>query len=541
PPYIRQEVMGPRDKRRVERRLEQDRARFEEIFWPRWSRRSDMYVYFFAHSTAFLKEGGRLVFLTASSWLDVEYGAALRQFLVENFRLIAVIESVAESFFDGASINTAITVAERERDKSRREANPVRFVQIAKPLDEVYGRYRAAPEFARSIERTAGSVSTSTHRVRLVGQADLSDESGWGRYLRASDLFFRIVERGSARLKRLSDLARVRFGVKTGANDFFYFASPPPDGAGAMKRLGDLATVRRGLTTGANDFFYLSAVGGEEQDAASATLISVEDGAGARRLIESRFLSPVIFSLKEISGVVVERRQARKLLFNCPPARDELSGTRALDYIESGERAGYHLRPTCAARNHWYNAVCGMKPAPLIFPSKVGERWVVALNRDGVFEDKKLYGIFPEKGVRPLLLAALLNSIWARYYAEITCRQMTGAQAIADIDVSVAERILLPDPRSLPASLCKKIESALNEIARRPVLSIFEEVNLDDRRRLDDLVLEAIGFEESSERGSALDHLYAAVTEIVRQRLARSRKPEFRIRKPEAGSQKKIE
>jgi len=40
-----------------------------------------------------------------------------------------------------------------------------------------------------------------------------------------------------------------------------------------------------------------------------------------------------------------------------------------------------------------------MKPAPLIFPSKVGERWVIALNRAGVFEDKKLYGIFPAEGV----------------------------------------------------------------------------------------------------------------------------------------------
>src|SRR6266850_6592178 len=99
-----------------------------------------------------------------------------------------------------------------------------------------------------------------------------------------------------------------------------------------------------------------------------------------------------------------------------------------------------------------------MTPAPLIFPSKVGERWVVALNRAGVFEDKKLYGIFPNCGVPELALAALLNSTWARYYAEITCRQMTGAQAIADIDVAVAEQVLIPDPRKLSAEIKKKLE-----------------------------------------------------------------------------------
>jgi hypothetical protein len=539
PPYIRQEVMGADDKRRVERRLERDRARLPDIYWPRWSGRSDMYVYFFARSIAFLKEGGRLVFLTASSWLDVEYGVALRRFLVENFRLLAVIESDAESFFDDASINTAITLAEREPDHQRRESNIVRFVRVVKPLGEVYSRHQNVSEFARAIERAASPVSAPTHSIRLVRQADLlgSGEQGWGRYLRASDLFFEIVERGSARLKPLSDMAGVRFGVKTGANDFFYFDSEATNGSGAMRRLGDVATVRRGLTTGANAFFYLNTatgqgkVGDRPVDAHPA-LVTVEDGTGARQLIESRFLSPVIFSLKEIAGIVIGPGRARKLLFNCPAARKELAGTRALDYIRSGERAGYHLRPTCAARGRWYNAVRGMKPAPLIFPSKVGERWVVALNRAGVFEDKKLYGIFPERRIRAGLLAALLNSTWARYYAEITCRQMTGAQPIADIDVSVAERILLPDPRALSTSLKRRLEAALNEIARRDVFSVFEEVKRADRRRLDLLVLEAIGFDDELEREKTLDLLYASVTEIVRRRLAKSRHRQPRWRTP---------
>jgi hypothetical protein len=523
PPYIRQEVMGAAGKRRVEERLARDRSRLADIFWPRWSGRSDIYVYFFAHSAVFLKEGGRLVFLTASSWLDVEYGAALRQFLVENFRVIAVIESVAESFFADASINTAITVAEREPREPRREANLVRFVQIVKPLCEVYANYGSASQFASAISSAADPVPALTHRARLVPQGSLlaarrpREGSGWGKYLRAGDVFFDVVERGSARLKHLSNMARVRFGVKTGANDFFYLDNGEAHDKGAMKRLGDVASVRRGVTTGANVFFYLNSVEGRKRGARS--LATVEDGTGARHLIETRFLSPVIFSLKDIGGVVIEPWQAKKLLFDCAAARDELAGTRALDYIRGGERAGYHLRPTCAARERWYSAARGMKPAPLIFPSKVGERWVVALNRAGVFEDKKLYGVFPAIGVRAELLAAILNSTWARYCAEMTCRQMTGAQAIADIDVGVAERILLPDPRNLTTRLKKGLEAALGEIARRDVLSVFEEVKRLDRRRLDSVVLEAIGFDDEAERESLLDRLYDAVTEIVRLRL----------------------
>jgi hypothetical protein len=64
----------------------------------------------------------------------------------------------------------------------------------------------------------------------------------------------------------------------------------------------------------------------------------------------------------------------------------------------------------------------------------------------------------------------------------------------------------------------------LGELARRPVLSIFEEVKRADRQRLDDLVLEIIGFAEKQERDAVLNQLYDAVLELVRRRLARSRK-----------------
>ncbi|HKP84697.1 MAG TPA: N-6 DNA methylase [Blastocatellia bacterium] len=535
PPYIRQEVMGARDKRRIEARLESDRNSSPEIHWPRWSGRSDIYVYFFARSIRFLKAGGRLVFLTASSWLDAGYGAALREFLLNNFRVIAIIESARESFFADASINTNITVLAREADPERREATPARFVQLLEPLGGVLKSDGDAIGLARSIERIDSSVATGAYRVRIMNQADLMSGpnrapsnagQGWGKYLRADDVFFRVLERGSARMLKLGQLARVRFGVKTGANEFFYVKGRRESQKSNVKKreaktgllaLGDVASVRRGLTTGANEFFYLSRV---KQRAADITV--VESMSGFRHAIESQYLSPVVFSLKEISGILLKRDAPRKLFFNCPVAREDLAGTKALDYIRSGERAGFNDRPSCAARGQWYQAARGMKPAPLIFPSKVGERWLVALNRARVFEDKKLYGIFPRRGVSKLLLAALLNSTWARYYAEITCRQMTGAQAIADIDVRVAERIMIPDPRELPGRIKRRIQSALASIARRPVLSVFEEVKRADRRRLDELTLAAIGFANAAERKATLDELYEAVTKLVRARIDRT-------------------
>jgi N-6 DNA Methylase len=571
PPYIRHEIQGTEDKRRIEACLARDRVATPGVFWPRWSGRSDIYVYFFAHSLPFMKTRGRLAFLTASSWLDVGYGAPLREFLLSNFRVVAVVESGCESFFEDASINTAITVLQREPDLPARDSNPIRFVRFNRALKEILreegpGQMDAAVRLARRIELGTASSVDEPYRMRVVAQSELMNASikdpqqipltiqpGWGKYLRADEVFFKLIDRGRSRLRSLSKMASVRFGVKTGANEFFYVTDEGQRAKGEGRRakgngqraegnghglvgLANVASVRRGITTGANEFFYVSraetqtkneekSAGGKCRPAKGPRngLTAVRDFGGKLREIESSLLSPVVFSLKDIRGILLEEVKSQRMLFNCPLTPNELSGTQALDYIESGQRAGYDQRPTCASREPWYSVAREMTPAPLIFPSKVGERWVVALNRAGVFEDKKLYGIFPSDGVSELSLAALLNSTWARYHAEITCRQMTGAQAIADIDVAVAEQILIPDPRELSPSLKRRLEAAIGALARRPVHSIFEEVKLADRRRLDALTLEAIGFDKKAEREDVLDELYDAVTELVRARLAKSR------------------
>ena len=43
-----------------------------------------------------------------------------------------------------------------------------------------------------------------------------------GKYLRAPDIYWTILKKGKGKLIRLGDVAEVRFGIKTGANDFFF-------------------------------------------------------------------------------------------------------------------------------------------------------------------------------------------------------------------------------------------------------------------------------------------------------------------------------
>src|SRR5262249_53974059 len=315
------------------------------------------------------------------------YGATLREFLLANFRVIAVIESAAESFFADASINTCITVLERESNRQALEDNSVIFVRLNRALDQILDEYRQRnsegyPEWhlARDILNTNHASAHKSYRTRCIAQSDLSRSEfrigkpldapaqGWGKYLRADEVFFKILERGGSNLLSLSDVARVRFGVKTGANEFFYLKEDVEGNNGkepevndqesGLLSLGAVASVRRGITTGANEFFYLNIVGHSETgvqevrkqrfDGINGQLTTVRDSAGRILEIESMLLTPVVFSLKEITSIEMDRVNARRLLFNCSLTPKELAGTRALEYIRRGEEAGFHLRPTCS-------------------------------------------------------------------------------------------------------------------------------------------------------------------------------------------------
>src|SRR5262249_36433447 len=158
--------------------------------------------------------------------------------------------------------------------------------------------------------------------------------STWGRFLRAEDVFFRVLNRGQERFARLADLASVRFGVKTGANGFFYVKPELTDGgpminesAAVMKPLESLARVRRGITTGANQFFYLKPPQGPENGGANSLVVAVQNAAGDTVHLESKYLQPVVFSLKEIPSIEIRDARTKMLFFDCADPPEKLRGT----------------------------------------------------------------------------------------------------------------------------------------------------------------------------------------------------------------------
>ena len=140
-----------------------------------------------------------------------------------------------------------------------------------------------------------------------------------GKYLRASEIYWTILERNGGKLVRLGNIAKVQFGIKTGANQFFYL---------------DEARIQEWK-------------------------------------IEKKFLKPAILRPAEIVAPEVRPEHLSFSLLVVDKPRTELKGTRVEQYIRWGESQGFHRTATCAARGRgsgeWYR-LQARAPASLVLP-----------------------------------------------------------------------------------------------------------------------------------------------------------------------------
>lgn len=510
PPYIRQEDIGDlaKDENYKTQMLKTALQSTDgKKTLATISKRAGIHAYFFVHGWKFLTENGRFGFIVANSWLDVEYGRGLQEFFLKHYKIRAIIESKVERWFGDASVNTCIIILEKCTNEDERMTNMVRFVSLKRPLDEFVPaaeegnlgeRWRGIRELRQQIENQSERFEDDELMINPVLQSELFNEgldetqstfvgSKWGKYLRAPRVYFETLKKSKSLFTKLGQLASVRFGVKSGANEFFYLTSENISRRSFEKEIQIGGNRHRG------------------------------------------FLQPIVFSLKEVAGYKVERSSLKRYAIICDKPKSKIKNAALLKYIELGERKKYNQRPTCESRTPWYSLASGWEPAPLIFPAKVGERLPVILN-DGVLEDKKFYGITPFNTSEAKLLAALLNSTLTRFFIEFSSRQLTGAQAIADIDVAVVEELFIVNPASIEPNTRARLELAFDDLLETSCDSILSELGpidktsgLDsvkkERRAIDRIVMgELLGMREAEQI-----EVYRAVVDLVRTRIERSR------------------
>jgi len=527
PPYIRQEGINSDDK-----------SSYVELFRSEWpgqttlSRRSDIYVYFFTHAASLLKPGGYLGFVTSIGWLDTEYGFKLQEFFLRNFRIVAVIESQVEKWFEDARVSTAVTILRRERSVEKRENNLVRFIQLRKPLDEVYSAVLGRPlgsdaarqadmdEIRELIEGIREPQDTEYWRLRVRAQsllwqdgierpADGEEGSGspsryragkWGQYIRGPSSWFELMECAGSSLTPLQELASVRFGFKTGADRFFCVRDV------TQEHLDEIRDPR-----GFQDRWGIS-----RKDTRRIRI--VRDGSSVEHLVERRFLEPELHSLMDVQRAVVGTRDVGRVVINASVPRARIRNTHFADYVPYAERQGWHTGSTIASRaktRPWYDL--GLRPkserSDIVWSKGQQYRHIVPLNRDGLPVNCALYDLWSrDKNIR--LLWAILNSTFVALSKHQFSRS-AGVEGNVQTDVVSVKMMLVPDIRRASSNAGNRAIAACERMCRRNARRyLYEEFILEDRRELDDATLEILGIQSSEERTTLRDRLYRDVTDL---------------------------
>jgi hypothetical protein len=446
PPYVRQET------------VDTDRARAHlAAFGPdgetpyrdgerALSRRSDAYVYFLTHATQFLRPGGRLAVVVPAKWLTTRYGGPFQRFLFDHYRLHGVVGFGARAFAD-ALVDTVLLLAERCPDRDRRRATPVRFCR----LDEQV----TATELSSLVTETPTPAGAGlavdrfdAGRTVTVGQGRLADDerAKIAPYLDAAVPILRLLS------------------------------------ADALAPLGDLARVKRGVMTGANDFFFLDA-----------------DGPGAG--IDDRFRTPAIKSIRDVSGRTITTADTDRSLLTVHDyvreiaaetgaegaaleaavtdalARDGYDGLRT--YLDWGREQGFHERSSCRARPVWFDL--GACPAPALFVPKFFDQRVLALaNPDGLLASNAVDCLWVDDS-DPGVLLGVLNATVTKACIEAWGRSEGGGAL--QVMTYELRSLPVPDPRRFDSETRRAIADAADALL----------AGADDtQRRLDGLVLDAV-------------------------------------------------
>jgi methylase of polypeptide subunit release factors len=333
---------------------------------------------------------------------------------------------------------------------------------------------RARGAFAlRLRSRAAGSFAASVDTRLAVWVAGAAEDAP------ALEASVPLAALGDAEVASLA-------GGAGGARVRLLRARAAPRGAVA---LGELCAVRFGLKSGCNAFFHLAPLGG-------GRFRSPLLGA-AVRLAEGDTV-PLLASLREARAPALAA--PGRVLFR-PGGAAGLAGR----YLAQGERARVHLRPTCAGRNPWWRLAAGRGPAPVLYPAKIGARAFAFENAAGLYEDKKWHALFPS-ALPAWQLAAFLSSTPVRLAIEEGARQLTGAQAIADIDCRVLAAAPIPRPQA--AAACEQeLRAVWDALREDPVTTDLAAALARPAQRLLDLLAGAamgLSAREVEERRRAL-------------------------------------
>ncbi len=130
PPYVRQELLGERDKKA-----------FSEKYTHVYNSTADLYVYFYELSLGLLKKEGLLGFITPNKWMERKYGKNLRAYL-KIFYIKTIINYGELRIFDDASTEPAIIIIKNKMSDQDIAFSMIKTLENAQSLNYQTNLYK---------------------------------------------------------------------------------------------------------------------------------------------------------------------------------------------------------------------------------------------------------------------------------------------------------------------------------------------------------------------------------------------------------------
>ena len=454
PPYVRQEKINPRDKEHYVAIYSLDRT-------------SDIYAYFIVRALKLLKDGGAAAVISSDKWLEVGYGVKLQEKLKPH--LLAVYGQRRRSF--GADVNTVITVFKKSRFP---EDHPIQFIYLEKYGGEKVVIYKSIPR----------------------GQL----KPGKWYYLRAPRIFEEVLL--PKLTHTLKEFAEIKFGIKTGANEFFY-----------MKDVTHLYEADYLANPEKFEKWGVKAKTAKELE--EQGLIYIENEGGERFVINKEDTKPIIRSPEEIRSYQITHQKTLCLHTRTPRRYTEqyINEYAKRIIIINNKKIPFSKRPTFKSKKIWYH-LPDFKTSRMILLKSFHDTIYQPLAEQPVLCDQRAYLFYTRLNVDELW--KYLNSTLFYLTMELYSDRLGGGAL--DIRVEDYQNMPVPDLSKIVINFPSK------KLLERKPLPYYEEVKQPDRRELDKAVLRALGFPEN-ELDKLVDELHKAFVWVVEDRLIKAGRP----------------
>lgn len=414
-----------------------------------------IYTYWVMHANSFLKEGGRLGMIISNTWLQTDYGIGFGNFLLDHFRIKAIID-IALKLFKGALITTCIVLAEKESDETKRLENEVAFIHIPGKVES---------ENVDALLEAVEIGSSEEYTVTLVRQKELPKDRKW------IDMFFKTVDiSGHPLMTKLGELFEPSYG-----NVAYLF----------LTSTGEIRGVRN---LGSSEFHYLSPSKIKEYglNKWSYPDAPLKDALVYPAITSARQTN--FFTFTEDDWKEMHKSDDRCYMFVCHKSREKLPKEVA-DYIRWGEtecrtklrgtrKGGRLASETEAAKTRakekkrfygWYD-LGGVITTPIYGTYQAWHKTRFTQCRFPVATYHALIHLVPKKGIffteiQIKALLAYLNSSFSQSYIESEGRKSPGG--IIGFEINMAREMQVLDVKKLNDKQIKLLAELFDELEQR--------------------------------------------------------------------------